>query len=407
MRVNFMQDRDDRHATTKHHAADLGWIDVLSVPERTAVAHPEPNEVAATYQPRRELFAIGSIAFNLLAGAALVISGLAQDVYEGLARLGWADYVLTVVYVALLFAAHAIINFPVELWAGYLEERQFGLAKHGIRAWSLDWLTGVGQHAVLFIVGSCLLVMTQALMPHAWMAATAGVLLVLFLITAYLAADLLPVGLFQLEPADEATLRRLRRLLGPDQADHLPPVRIFSSATQRDFAGGLLGLGNRQMLFISRSTIELASDALLRFVLLHEMGHRRMRHELCATLVGWAWIVAGVVLCHFVAPPQSRGTPVFIAWLALTLSTWLAISEPLIAFVGRRIEYAADRYYLRHGGTPLEMRAALTELSRRNIERTDAQSRRRSALRPLPSVGARLHRASVWTANAKERKQGA
>lgn len=390
MAVNFMHKPDDRHAL------DLFSDDPGAVPARGEDASLNANEVAASYQPRRESFAMISIALNLAAVAGFVLSGAAGLLYAWLEHLGLANHLRTPIYLLLIFIAHAAVNFPLEFWAGYLEERQFGLAKHGIRAWSRDWLLGVGQHGAMFIIGACLVVMTQALWPAGWLIASAAALLVLFLASCCFAVNLLPAGLFQIEPADEASLHRLRNLAGAD-AGSLPRILIFSSPNQRDFAGGLLGLANRQALLISRSTIELASETLMRFVLLHELGHRRHRHVLLATLIGWAWIVAGVALCDVIAPANTRATPVFIAWLAMTLTAWLAMTEPLIAFVGRRMEYAADRHYLRHGGTLHDLHAALTELSRRNLARTDALPRRRTALHPLPSIGARLHRAQQFT----------
>jgi STE24 endopeptidase len=347
------------------------------------------NALAAAYQPRRQWAAIFSVAINLLGISVLVLTGGAERLYQILDSFGLHDFVTVFVYVTILFIAHAAVNFPIELWFGYLEERQFGLAKAGIRAWTRDWLAGTGGHGMMFIAGSCLFVSLQISLSDYWLPAIMGALLVLFLLTSYLGDEGIPKGLFHIEPADEGTINRMAVLA----QQPLPYVLIFSSTSQRDYAGGLAGLFNRQRLLISRSTIHSASDNLLRFLLLHEIGHRRLQHVFLATLIGWLWIAGGFAICDGIAPSEVTGTPVFIAWLAMILTAWLAVTEPIVAWIGRRFEYAADRHFLRSGGTLEQMSDALCELSRRNLASTDAQSRRRTLFHPLPSVDARLRRA--------------
>jgi Zn-dependent protease with chaperone function len=366
------------------------------------------NDLARSYQPRRVWAAAVSIGWNLLLASLFVFGGAAAGLYRRLAphdaahALSW----VAPVYFAILFAGYALLNFPVELWFGYLEERQFGLAKDGVRAWARDWLNGSIQHGVMFVIGACLLLVFQVLAPDAWLLLMAGALLALFLLTTYLAADLIPLGLFQLQKADHAVVARLTRLaIDPAKRERgdrgdlaLPPVVVYSHPCLREFAGGIVGLGNRQALLISRSTLELASDTLLRFVLLHDFGHRRYHHNLLSVLAGWAWVVMGLVVSHELIPVRWHDAPVFasplyVAFLAVTLSAWMALAEPVLAYFGRRLEYQADRFYLRHGGTAAQMQAALAELAARNLARTEVMRRRETIFHPLPSVANRLHAA--------------
>jgi Zn-dependent protease with chaperone function len=184
----------------------------------------------------------------------------------------------------------------------------------------------------------------------------------------------------------------------------LPRIVIFNAAQLRDYSGGLLGLGNRQVLLVSRSTLS-ASDPMLRFVLLHEMGHRRHHHILLATLTGWSWLMLGLVISsdvmqHF--SPRAMGHPPMIAWIALCLSTWMAVGEPVLAYLGRRLEYQADRFFLRHGGTVATMRGALSELADRNLARTEGLRRRETIFHPLPSIWNRLHAAQLFVDRESE-----
>jgi len=362
------------------------------------------NDLARSYQPRRVWAAAVSIGWNLLIALAFVASGAAERLYKHFVPLDPAYYPapfswVAPIYFAIFFTGYALLNFPLELWFGYLEERQFGLAKDGVRAWARDWLNGTIQHGVMFLIGACLLLVFQVLLPAYWMVATAGVLLILFLATTYLAADLIPLGLFQLQQGDDATAARLRAL-APSHV--LPPVVVYSFPGLREFAGGILGLGNRQVLLVSRSTVERASDGLLRFVLLHDLGHRRFHHNLLSALAGWAWVVLGLAVSDRVIPARWGyntavfASPLYVAFLGLTLSAWMALGEPLLAYIGRRLEYQADRYYLRNGGNLGEMRAALEELARQNLARTEGVRRRETIFHPLPSIPNRLYAAARY-----------
>src|SRR5437763_2205113 len=158
------------------------------------------NSLAAAYQPRRVWAAAVSISWNLLLALAFVAGKGAWRLHASLS--GYArqftthlDAVTVPVYVTILFAGYALLNYPIDLWFGYLEERQFGLAKEGIRAWTRDWLAGVAEHGVLFFLGSSLVMVLQIAAPATWIAWAAASLLVLFLLTSYLALQLLPRGL--------------------------------------------------------------------------------------------------------------------------------------------------------------------------------------------------------------------
>jgi Zn-dependent protease with chaperone function len=366
------------------------------------------NDLAAAYQPRRIWAAVASISWNLFIAAMFLSGGGAWTLYHRLAAFtdqhGLSHRLTAPIYLAILFGGYSLLNFPIELWFGYLEERQFGLAKDGVRAWARDWLIGVLPHGLMFCVGCTAVLTAQANFHRAWLPGFSFILLILFIGTSHRSLSLLPRALFQIEPIDWAHGQRLQELVGP--ANRLPPMFVFSAPHLRDFSGGLIGLGDRQAMLLSRSTLTAASDAVLRFVLLHDLGHKRYHHLLLATLTGWAWATLGLCASQWVigrASPESIGHPPYLAWLALLFSLWMAAGEPLLAYLGRRLEYQADRFYLRHGGTLTEMRAALEELSHRNLARTEGLCRRHTIFHPLPSVWNRLHAAGQFIESLAER----
>ena len=355
------------------------------------------NDLAAAYQPRRVWAAVLSITWNLALAVLLLTGGRAWKLYTLLTRAaishGLPHHGAGPIYIVVLFLGYAVLNYPIDLWFGYLEERQFGLAKDGVRAWSRDWLAGIIQHGLLFCCGSTLLLTLQICFPAHWLIYTSVMILTLFVLTTCFSLHLLPRGLFEVQPVELPERARLGALV---PGATLPPVYVFSAPHLRDFSGGLIGLGSRQALLVSRSTLTAASDGLLRFVLLHDLGHRRYHHLLLSTLIGWFWVTLGLCVAHPLIARYSDavvGHAPYIAWLALIFSLWMGIGEPALAYAGRRLEYQADRYYLSHGGTLAEMSASLEELSHRNLARTEQLQRRHTMFHPLPSVWNRLHAA--------------
>src|SRR5208282_4670308 len=120
----------------------------MLTPVQTGSRDLPVNDLAAAYQPRRVWAAGLSIALNLAFAAAWVAWPWAWEMYHHIQRLcghGPAQLFVAPLYIVIYFSIYSAINYPLELWCGYLEERQFGLAKDGIRSWTRDWLRGVGQ----------------------------------------------------------------------------------------------------------------------------------------------------------------------------------------------------------------------------------------------------------------------
>jgi len=364
------------------------------------------DSVASTYQPLRVWASVVSSAWTMAFALTFIGCGAHWKLYGALyfgaaAHGGHRLWWMTPAYMVVYFTAYSLWCYPVEMWFGYLAERQFGLAKEGIRAWTRDWTIGVSQHGMMFVAGSSLLVIMQGLAPATWLAWVALILLGLFLATTWLAADLLPQGLFEMEPCPAQTRERLAALLPPAWPDLRLPRRImaFSSPSLREFSGGLIGLGRRRVLLLSRPTLLVADDTVLRLVLLREIGRSRCHHMLISALAGWVSVAAGLAISNLIIPAAELAWPPYIPCLAVTLSLWMALGEPILACLGRRLEYQADRFYLRHGGSYEEMRHALTELCRRNLARTDGIRRRNAVFHPMPSVANRLERARAMNGN--------
>jgi len=293
----------------------------------TALDPPERHTLARTYRARCRRGAMASGLLNLAWPAGLLCSQwVSQRWGQPMAR--WQE----AVWVAGLFVVYALVNFPLDLWFGYLLDRQFGLAKQGIRAWSRDWLRGVSQQGFLFLIGCGSLLLTQNLMGSAWLLTWSGVLLLLLVGLAWLEADILPPGLFHVEHQGPLVERIV------DLSESLPvPVRVYTAPDLRQFNITLLGLGRRQVLMVSQAAAMLASDDLLRELIDRALVRRKWQLPLLAVLFAWVWIMAGMIAIDAMIPAEARGTPLYVVQLGLGLSFWMLLPQPLAVWVENRL----------------------------------------------------------------------
>ncbi|MCC7349686.1 MAG: hypothetical protein IT446_03880 [Phycisphaerales bacterium] len=299
-----------------------------NVPIPAAIEPPERNALARTYRGHFRRGAIASALLNLaLLGGLLNNRWAADQLGSSMSfwpAMGW---------VAVLFAAYAAVNFPLDLWFGYLLDRQFCLAKQGIRAWSHDWLVGVGQQGLMFVAGCGLLLILQDVLGAWWWVLWVGAMLPLFLTTGWLEAHTLPARLFHVEQ-EGPLVDRVSELEG-----RLPlPLRIYTAPDIRQFNVTLLGLGKRQVLMISRAAVMLAGDKLLRELIARAMRRRALHLPLLTVLLTWGWMAIGVAGLNWLLPAENRGLPIYILQLGLGLSVWMLLPQPLAAwFENRRL----------------------------------------------------------------------
>ena len=133
---------------------------------------------------------------------------------------------VTPAYLVIFFIGYAAANLPIDLWFGYLEERHFCLAtaRCALGTRLAPGPLAAGCHVCEWDLAA--IVLLQTLMPTLWFPAAAALLAITWFLTAFLMADLVPVGLVQFElPAEPAACSaRLKSLIG---GRAISPIVIF------------------------------------------------------------------------------------------------------------------------------------------------------------------------------------
>ena len=284
-----------------------------------------------------------------------------------LGGLGWAGDAALWATASLLAAAAATL--PLDLWRGLVRERRFGLSIQSARGWLADRAKGEAVGVVL-AAGSWTAAIGLAHAWPRWWPVPAAAALALAVLVLSLVAPLLLEPLFsRFRPlADERLARELRALA--EQAG--VPVRdvLVSDASRRTTRTNayVSGLGPTRRVVVWDTLLESASEAELKLVVAHELGHRRDRHVLKGTLLATAGAVVAVLLLR-----AALGTPApgdFPRASLLLVGLELA-GMPFLAAISRRWERAADRCSLELTGDRDAFVRVHLALARKNLSDLD------------------------------------
>jgi STE24 endopeptidase len=164
-----------------------------------------------------------------------------------------------------------------------------------------------------------------------------------------------------------AQLHTLARQAGVPVRDVL--VQDTSRRTRKANAY-VSGLGRTRRVVVSDTLLEQAAPTEVRLVLAHELGHRRDRHVLLATLLAMASAVTATVVVWALLGTRV-GDPHRIP-LVLLIGLVLALASlPALAWVSRRWERAADHYALQLTGDRAAYETSFRRLAHTNLADLD------------------------------------
>jgi len=209
--------------------------------------------------------------------------------------LGWAG--AAAAYAGIVTAIGALVRAPVAFWRGYLQERQWGFSTQSAAGWLIDQLKGEAVGLLLLAALWTGLVGLARWLPSAWPLAAAAALALAVGFLSFVAPVVLEPIFNNFRPlADERLAAELRALA--ERAG--VPVRdvLVADASRRTTKVNayVSGLGKTRRVVLYDTLLEAADEGELKLVVAHELGHRRERHIVKATIGAMAGAALWVVL---------------------------------------------------------------------------------------------------------------
>jgi STE24 endopeptidase len=355
------------------------------------------------------LWAFGLRVLSLLLATALLcttrFAAQSRDTFEArFSRPIVTDAGVALSYLLALY----VLTLPAEIYATFLRPRSFGFSDESFLGWLTDSLIDWGVFTLFYLVAILAIYRLMRRQPTRWVLGATLVYVVLRGLYSLLSPGLIEPLTNEFRPLADGAQKQ--QILALARANGLSDVAIVTSNASRQtrlLNAHVSGLGGTARISVDDNTLQHTSDAMLRAVVAHEIGHYVLGHEAewvfldsVIAAIGFLLISVGLHLLirHF-GPKWRIGSigdiasvPVF--WGLYLL--WGFVSLPLTNAFSRALEHQADLYSLNSARSP----HGLAEFMIHDADTTRMQPTRLeyALLYTHPSDAERVRTAMEWRA---------
>ncbi|MBT4126911.1 MAG: M48 family metallopeptidase [Chloroflexi bacterium] len=374
-------------------------------PKATVPTKPVDPVQARSYQRIKLTFSIVSMALNVVAPLVFLLAG-GSEAIRNLAE-GWSGIAAVVVVIYLLVTGIGlqIIEFPFEVYSGFIVEKKFGLSKVNITSWLFDWLKGTLLQSVLLVAlisGMYWLLRSQPELWWLWAAIAATILVIILM--ALVPVLLLPL-FYKFEPIPEGELKDRLFALADTIGTHVQGIYVWHLGDKTSKANAAVtGWGRTRRIIISDTLIESNSIEEIEVVMAHELGHH-VRWDVwkmlavSTVLIFVSFFVIDMALTAWIDSLGLRGID-DIAGLPLVLIVGAGVSLvalPISNWLSRKAETAADLYALNLTGMRDEFISAMDKLGDQNLSQKKPNAVVEFIFHSHPSIQRRIDNANAWS----------
>ena len=370
---------------------------------QSADATSLPN--ASRYQRVKLTMSIISMALNVVIPLVFLLAG-GSEAIRNLAE-GWSSNSALIVVLFLLVtgAGFQLIEFPFEVYSGFIVEKQFGLSKVSIGRWLYDWFKGTLLQSVLLVVllsGMYWLLRSQPELWWLWAAIGATILVIIPM--ALVPVLLLPL-FYKFQPIPEGELKDRLFALADQIGTHVQGIYVWHLGDKTSKANAAVtGWGRTRRIIISDTLIESNSIEEIEVVMALELGHH-VRWDVwkmlavSTALIFISFFVIDLALAAWIDSLGLRGID-DIAGLPLVLIVGAGVSLvalPISNWLSRKAETAADLYALNLTGMRDEFISAMNKLGDQNLSQKNPNAIVEFLFHSHPSIQHRIDRANAWS----------
>ena len=296
------------------------------------------------------------------------LKGVSQDITSNI-------YLQTALYSLFFFLVYNIINFPIDLYNGFVLERRYNLSTQNFGGWAADEIKKLALSIIflVFIVEGIYILLRG--FPDYWWVLAGLFWFVVTMVISRIAPELiLPLFFKKTEIEDEAMLERFRKLVPRDLFKIKGIYKVDLSKKTRKANAALAGFGSTKQIIIADTLLESFTSEEIDFVFAHEVAHYVKGHL-------WKLIIMGLVLATlafatagwtletlavrfgFAGVSDIAAFPLFC--LAITIVGLVIL--PIQNFISRLYEKAADAYALVKTGNPDAAISMFSKMGRLNL----------------------------------------
>jgi len=346
------------------------WYEALPLdPDAATAAYLE--RIPADMQERGERFSdTRMIVFALrildlvIATLLIHLGRLPRQTRDLLGRLSAPGILVDATVALLYFVALYALSLPVEIYATFARQHQFGFSDQPFTSWLADNLIEWAVFTAFYTVGVVAIYRIIRHRPTQWVAWATGIFLVLRATYTFLSPGVIEPMTNSFQPLAESPQKQaILALANANGIDDVAVVTGDASQQTRLLNAHVSGFGGSARISVDDTTLRSTSDPMLRAVVGHEIGHFVMGHQVQSMFTDTALVAIGFALIALAARAAAStragrwrvpelgdiaSLPLFWGMYLL----WGFASLPLSNAISREFERQADLYGLNASQAP-------------------------------------------------------
>jgi STE24 endopeptidase len=351
-------------ASDRTVSADSRWYAQLPADPEAATATylaripADMRDTGGGYSDARLAAFLLRLANLLAATAFLCIGRFGAQLRDRARRVTANELAVDAIVAAGYFMVLFVLTLPGELYTSFIRPREFGFSEQTFA----DWLNGAvinwGIFSAFYLLGVIAIYRLIRWRQSQWVLWSVGVYFALRATYSLLSPAVIEPLTNQFRPLAEGPQRQ--QILALAHTAGIVDAEVVTGDASRQtrlLDAHVSGVGGWTRISIDDNTLHASSDAMLRAVVAHEIGHYVLRHNELLVVADTAVMAIGFIFVAFITRTSFRrwgrnwgvkrlgdigGLPAF--WGAFLL--WGFVALPLSNAISRAVEHRADLFSL-------------------------------------------------------------
>jgi STE24 endopeptidase len=344
----------------------------------------------------------------------LLATRISRRVREWASRLTRRRALRTGIYALFYILATAILTFPLALYQGFFREHAYGLSNQSFGPWFKERLIALGIALVIFGILLVALYAVFRRAPRTWWIWGSVVSLAAMVSTLLIAPVYLMPLFNDYRPLSNPELRD--SILSLARANGVPADEVYefdASRQSKRISANVSGILGTMRISLNDNLLSRCSEAEVRAVMGHEMGHYVLNHTYEGVLFFGVLLFLGFAFLRsaFGASQRRWGErwgiggiddEAALPLLAALLSIFFFFMTPVVNTFVRANEAEADIFGLNASGEPEGFAEVALKLG--EYRKLDPGPLEEWVLFDHPSGRARIEMAIAWKAERDRRR---
>jgi STE24 endopeptidase len=336
---------------------------------------PNTGADAKRYARVKLRLSLAGTALYFVLSFCLLASGATMLLESAIRQHSSNDYVVLLIFAALLGIAEAVVTLPLQYYSGFYLEHKYGLSNQSLGAWLREGLKGMSISVP--IVTPLILVFYYCLRTFGplWWLPVGTMMFLVSVVLARIAPVLIFPLFYKFQPLPDGELKSKILRLCNEVGMSVQGVFVFDmSKNTKKANAAFAGIGKSKRIILGDTLVANFLDEEIETIFAHELGHYKLRHILVMMAVGTVTSFLGLALTAllyeqslswfgFSSVAQIAALPLLTLWLA----AFSLVTGPLSNLISRSHERAADRYAVRLTGNGEAFVNALKKLASINL----------------------------------------